>query len=80
MASSDTRTKCLFFDVFGTCVDWRGTVTNTLWKTAEEALNSPTASLASKVRTTATEMVSIVLVHQYVKPKLTNLQDVRAMG
>lgn len=29
--------KALFFDVFGTCVDWRKTVTETLIDAAEKA-------------------------------------------
>ncbi|KAK3724423.1 hypothetical protein LTR37_001047 [Vermiconidia calcicola] len=48
--------KCLFFDVFGTCVDWRKTVTDTLWSAARVALNSPTSSLASRIRMTATDL------------------------
>src|ERR1700760_317785 len=49
--------KCLFFDVFGTCVNWRKTVTDTLWNAARVALNSPTSSIASKIRMVATDMV-----------------------
>jgi len=48
--------KALFFDVFGTCVDWRKTVTNTLWNAARQALNSPTSSIASRIRIAATDM------------------------
>ena len=34
MATDPSLPKALFFDVFGTCVDWRTTVTNTLHSTA----------------------------------------------
>lgn len=50
--------RALFFDVFGTCVDWRTTVVNELQAQAHVALNSATASLASRVRLTASEMTS----------------------
>ncbi|KAJ9653893.1 hypothetical protein H2198_007002 [Neophaeococcomyces mojaviensis] len=45
--------KALLTDVFGTVVDWRSTVTNFLTKTAEDTLNSPSASIPSTVRTAA---------------------------
>lgn len=45
--------KALLTDVFGTVVDWRSTVTTHLTKTAEETLNSPSASIPSSVRTAA---------------------------
>ncbi|KAK5070730.1 hypothetical protein LTS08_000377 [Lithohypha guttulata] len=45
--------KALLFDVFGTCVDWRSTVTTFLSKTAEDTLSSSSSSLPSLVRTTA---------------------------
>lgn len=48
--------KALLFDVFGTCVDWRSTVTKELYSQAHAALNSATASLASTVRVRATNM------------------------
>jgi 2-haloacid dehalogenase len=48
--------RALFFDVFGTCVDWRATVVNELVARAHAALNSATASLASRVRLTASDM------------------------
>jgi len=40
MSLQDPVPKALFFDVFGTCVDWRSTVTRTLTSTAKEALAS----------------------------------------
>ncbi|KAK4494781.1 hypothetical protein PRZ48_014137 [Zasmidium cellare] len=52
----DSDIRCLFFDTFGTCVDWRTTVTDTLWKTARDALSSGTASIDSHVRSLATDM------------------------
>ena len=54
--SSEQPIKGLFFDVFGTCVDWRGTVTRGLHDASSKALNSAAASIASKVRMTASDM------------------------
>ncbi|KAF2134545.1 haloacid dehalogenase [Dothidotthia symphoricarpi CBS 119687] len=48
--------RALFFDVFGTCVDWRESVINELHAQAHAALNSASASLASRVRMTASDM------------------------
>ncbi|EME81002.1 uncharacterized protein MYCFIDRAFT_55964 [Pseudocercospora fijiensis CIRAD86] len=48
--------KALFFDVFGTCVDWRKTVTDALYNRAQEALNSSTPSLSGQAYTKATAM------------------------
>ncbi|KAL8666792.1 MAG: hypothetical protein Q9168_007410, partial [Polycauliona sp. 1 TL-2023] len=42
--------KALLFDVFGTLVDWRTTVTHTLSSQAAFALNSPSASVPTSVR------------------------------
>ncbi|KAL8800735.1 MAG: hypothetical protein Q9200_007153 [Gallowayella weberi] len=42
--------KALLFDVFGTLVDWRTTVTHTLSTQAALALNSPSASVPTSVR------------------------------
>jgi 2-haloacid dehalogenase len=46
----------LFFDVFGTCVDWRSTVTRTLDHGTHEVLNSASHSIASSVRLKASNM------------------------
>ncbi|KAF2687745.1 haloacid dehalogenase [Lentithecium fluviatile CBS 122367] len=51
-----TPPRALFFDVFGTCVDWRTTVTQALDAAAHAALNSATASLASRIRLRASDM------------------------
>lgn len=51
-----TPPRALFFDVFGTCVDWRTTVTRALNAQSHAALNSATASLASRVRLKASDM------------------------
>ncbi|KAF2649287.1 haloacid dehalogenase [Lophiostoma macrostomum CBS 122681] len=48
--------RALLFDVFGTCVDWRTTVTQALYAKAHAALNSAEASLATSVRLRATDM------------------------
>ncbi|KAF1930238.1 haloacid dehalogenase [Didymella exigua CBS 183.55] len=57
MALSPTP-RALFFDVFGTCLDWRTTVVRELEAQAHVALNSATASLASRVRLTASDMTT----------------------
>lgn len=57
MALPDPQPKALLFDVFGTCVNWRKTVTNELWNAALDALESPDASLSSEVREKASAMV-----------------------
>lgn len=46
----------LFFDVFGTCVDWRTTVTHELSTQSHASLNSATASLASTLRLRASNL------------------------
>ncbi|KAK5168727.1 uncharacterized protein LTR77_006036 [Saxophila tyrrhenica] len=51
-----TKPKALFFDVFGTCVDWRTSVTDALWNAARMALNDPTSSIATRIRMVATDM------------------------
>jgi 2-haloacid dehalogenase len=51
-----TPPRALLFDVFGTCVDWRTTVTQALDAASHAALNSATASLASRVRLRASDM------------------------
>lgn len=68
MALDHQKPKCLFFDVFGTCVDWRKTVTDTLWNMTREALNSPSASMASRIRMNATDMVGVDLIFAPVQP------------
>lgn len=57
MAPLDTtKIRALLFDVFGTCVDWRSTVTTALYDQARTTLNDPTASLATAVRLRATDL------------------------
>ncbi|KAL5118474.1 hypothetical protein ACEQ8H_003650 [Pleosporales sp. CAS-2024a] len=48
--------RALFFDVFGTCVDWRKTVVDELHAQSRVALNAATASLPSAVRLRASDM------------------------
>ncbi|KAF2495706.1 haloacid dehalogenase [Lophium mytilinum] len=48
--------KALFFDVFGTCVDWRTTVTDALELGSHRALDSAEKSLSSAVRLKASNM------------------------
>ncbi|KAF2477788.1 haloacid dehalogenase [Lindgomyces ingoldianus] len=42
--------KALLFDAFGICVDWRRTVTNSLYAHAHASLNSATASVVNSWR------------------------------
>lgn len=56
MALSNPTPRCLFFDVFGTCVDWRSTVTKALWNATRTVLSNPAASLASRIRMQASDM------------------------
>lgn len=58
MALKDPQVRCLFVDVFGTCVDWRKTVTDELTAKAGEALSSPAASIASRIRMLASNMTT----------------------
>ena len=62
MALKDPQPRCLFFDVFGTCVDWRKSVTDTLWNETRKALSSPASSIASRIRMTASDMVRIIII------------------
>jgi 2-haloacid dehalogenase len=50
--------RALLFDVFGTCVDWRSTVTRTLESQAHDALNDATLSLATSLRMRASNMTT----------------------
>lgn len=62
MALKDPQPRCLFFDVFGTCVNWRKTVTDTLWDETRKALSSPASSIASRIRMTASDMVRMIII------------------
>lgn len=53
-----TPPRALLFDVFGTCVNWRLTVTQALEAQSHAALNSATASLASRLRLRASSMTT----------------------
>jgi 2-haloacid dehalogenase len=54
----DPIPRALFFDVFGTCVDWRTTVVRELHAQSHASLNAATASLASAVRMRASDMTT----------------------
>ncbi|KAF2198376.1 haloacid dehalogenase [Delitschia confertaspora ATCC 74209] len=56
MATTSEPLKALLFDMFGTCVNWRDTVTNALAMQAHAALNAATASMATSVRLKASSM------------------------
>jgi 2-haloacid dehalogenase len=51
-----TPPRALLFDVFGTCVNWRKTVTDALDTQSHLALNSASASLASQLRLRVSDM------------------------
>ncbi|WPH00568.1 Hypothetical protein R9X50_00339800 [Acrodontium crateriforme] len=46
--------KALFFDVFGTCVDWRKSVTDELWSSYQESIKN--TSLTASISANATGM------------------------
>jgi len=48
--------RALLFDVFGTCVDWRSTVTNGLWEATRKSLNATTVSIPPAVALKASQM------------------------
>jgi 2-haloacid dehalogenase len=53
--STTNPPKALLTDVFGTVVNWRLTVSSYLTQRASEALNSPSSSLPSTLRTVASQ-------------------------
>lgn len=53
------KVKCLFFDVFGTCVDWRKSITDVMYNAAHQSLNSAEMSLSSRIRVKASNMVCL---------------------
>jgi 2-haloacid dehalogenase len=56
--SLETEVKALFFDVFGTCVDWRSSVTAALAKASRSALNEPNAHVSSTAKDHATGLTN----------------------
>ncbi|KAI9836880.1 MAG: hypothetical protein M1819_001045 [Sarea resinae] len=48
--------RAILFDVFGTVVDWRTTVTRTLTETCAHSLSNPASSLASATRVRASDL------------------------
>jgi len=48
--SVQSPVRALLFDVFGTCVDWRSTVTRELHDAMHKSLNAADHSIASRVR------------------------------
>lgn len=48
--------RAFFFDVFGTCVNWRKSIVGALCDEAHKSLNAATASLASRLRLRASAM------------------------
>ena len=56
MALLTHQPRALLFDVFGTCVDWRSTVTRALNGACQSSLDNPSVPMASDVRTNASGM------------------------
>ena len=61
MEFPDPQPKALFFDVFGTCVDWRKTVTLALESACDQALNRASSSIASRIRMKTGVLVGVFL-------------------
>lgn len=59
MSFPDPQPKALFFDVFGTCVDWRTTVTDALESACSQALNRASSSIATRIRMKTDALVCI---------------------
>nr|POF04702.1 (s)-2-haloacid dehalogenase 1 [Quercus suber] len=77
MAQWEPPVKTLFFDVFGTCVDWRTTVTDELYESAQAAANSDSSSIDDDARSKASQMVCLA-PNPYVKaPSLTIYPDLK---
>jgi 2-haloacid dehalogenase len=60
MAPESVPIKALLFDVFGTCVDWRTTVTRALSAAATDALETST-TMDKSVREKAVQMVRSIV-------------------
>lgn len=56
--STEHPPRTLFFDVFGTVVEWRSCVTTALQTAAQQALNDPKKNLSANVRKYASTMSS----------------------
>lgn len=56
MPAIDVNTKAFLFDVFGTCVDWRTSVTNALYEACDKKLSNPTTSVSPAVRQKASQL------------------------
>ncbi|GFG27182.1 (S)-2-haloacid dehalogenase 1 [Aspergillus udagawae] len=54
--SSQTLPRVLFFDVFGTVVEWRTPVSKALYDAAQNALQDPTKELSDAVRAKVSSM------------------------
>lgn len=60
MSFPDPQPKALFFDVFGTCVDWRTTVTDALESACNRALARASSSIAPQIRSRAEGLVCLL--------------------
>lgn len=70
--------RALLFDVFGTVVDWRSSVTRALIAYSAAALSAPDASLPSTVRLRASTLTAEDWVSRtlYVSPSLPQFDEV----
>lgn len=60
MSFPDPQPKALFFDVFGTCVDWRTTVTDALESACNQALARASSSITPHIRSRAEGLVCLL--------------------
>ena len=56
MAILKLQPRALLFDVFGTCVDWRSTVTRALKEASRSALENDSSSIPENVRLVAADV------------------------
>lgn len=75
MSFPDPRPKALFFDVFGTCVDWRTTVTDALESACNQALARASSSITTQIRSRAEGLVCLLFPQ---KSLLRFLADLRS--
>lgn len=78
MSFPDPQPKALFFDVFGTCVDWRTTVTDALESACNRALTRASSSITPQIRSRAEGLVCLLFPQKSLLPLLCFLADLRS--
>lgn len=78
MSFPDPQPKALFFDVFGTCVDWRTTVTDALESACNQSLARASLSIAVQIRSRAEGLVCLLFPQKSLLPSLCFLADLRS--